>query len=197
MAPDNLDGLSDSGGPTQRDGDARPGEGSGAPPGVELGALRTLDPRFLTAERVSGLILCALVAGGGLIALTMDLALGWWDGSARAAAWAALGLLTPALGWGALGWPPIAIRAVRYRYGPGGIEIRRGVWWRRTIMIPAARIQHTDVTQGPLLRRFGLATLTVHTAATKATSVSLPGLAHGDALRVRDALTRASGGEGV
>ena len=54
--------------------------------------------------------------------------------------------------------------------------------------MPRSRIQHTDVTQGPYERRFGLATLVVYTAGTENASITIEGLSHETALAVRDAL---------
>ena len=68
------------------------------------------------------------------------------------------------------------------------LQIRRGVFWRERITVPRNRIQHTDVSQGPLERQFGLATLLVHTAGTEFARVSLPGLENGRALAIRDHL---------
>ncbi len=68
------------------------------------------------------------------------------------------------------------------------MEIRRGVWWRHRIAIPVARVQHVDVSQGPIQRMFDLATLTIHTAGTKNASIDLSGLDHGSALHLRDRL---------
>ncbi|UHA76153.1 PH domain-containing protein [Paenibacillus sp. 481] len=45
------------------------------------------------------------------------------------------------------------------------IELHHGIWlWKRT-MIPMVRVQHVDMKQGPLLRRYGLASITISTAA--------------------------------
>ncbi len=70
----------------------------------------------------------------------------------------------------------------------GWLEIHRGVWWRKVITVPRSRVQHTDVTQGPLERRYGLATLVIHTAGTHLSTVRLNGLAKGTAESVRDLL---------
>jgi len=61
--------------------------------------------------------------------------------------------------------------------------------------VPRSRIQHTDVTQGPYERRFGLATLVVYTAGTEHASIPIEGLSHETALAFRDALLAR--GEGV
>ena len=54
--------------------------------------------------------------------------------------------------------------------------------------MPLARVQHTDVSQGPFQRQFELGTVTVHTAGTQNASVALSGLTHSVALQLRDQL---------
>ena len=90
-------------------------------------------------------------------------------------------------------WPVLEHRRLSYRLSEQGIQIRRGVLWREVITVPRNRIQHTDVSQGPLERRFGLATLLVHTAGTEFARVALSGLENGRALAIRDHLM--AGGE--
>ncbi len=65
--------------------------------------------------------------------------------------------------------------------------VRRGVLVRRTSVVPYGRMQYVDVTAGPLARRYGLATVTLHTAAA-ATDASVPGLLAAEASRLRDRL---------
>lgn len=65
--------------------------------------------------------------------------------------------------------------------------IRRGVLIRRTSVVPYGRMQYVDVAAGPLDRRLGLATVTMHTAAV-ATDASVPGLLAAEATRLRDRL---------
>jgi membrane protein YdbS with pleckstrin-like domain len=85
-------------------------------------------------------------------------------------------------------WPAAHHRRLRYLVDEGGLRIRRGVFWRKVIWIPISRVQHTDHSQGPVQRSFGLATLTVHTAGTAGASISLAGLEHGIAARLCDHL---------
>lgn len=77
-------------------------------------------------------------------------------------------------------------RATGYSIAAKRLRIVRGVLTRRDTTVPFGRVQHIDVRQGPIERLFGLATLTVHTAGTHNASVHLPGLAHEDALNLRD-----------
>jgi membrane protein YdbS with pleckstrin-like domain len=78
-----------------------------------------------------------------------------------------------------------------------GLWIARGVHWRRETFVPRARVQHTDVNQGPLARRFGIAELKVFTAGTQAAEIEVDGLAHADALALRDRLLGRGGADGV
>ncbi|HVE73680.1 MAG TPA: PH domain-containing protein [Mycobacteriales bacterium] len=65
--------------------------------------------------------------------------------------------------------------------------VRRGVLVRRLSAVPYGRMQYVDVTAGPLDRRFGLARVTLHTAAA-ASDASVPGLLRIEADRLRDRL---------
>ena len=73
--------------------------------------------------------------------------------------------------------------------------VRQGVWWRSHRFIPRSRLQHSDLAQGPLQRRLGLADLIVHTAGTHAAETKVEGLALETARAVRDRLTAASDGD--
>jgi len=90
--------------------------------------------------------------------------------------------------FGAHVWPVFELRHTRWRVDTDGLEIRRGVVWRHTISVPRERVQHTDVAQGPIQRRFGLATLSVHTAGTHHSEVQLSGLSYETAQAVRNDL---------
>ena len=85
-------------------------------------------------------------------------------------------------------FPVARYRHLRYLVAPDGLRIQRGVFWRKTIWIPITRVQHTDVSQGPLQRSYDLATLTVHTAGTEGASIPLSGLEHGVATRLAEHL---------
>ncbi|MCD8315958.1 MAG: PH domain-containing protein [Eggerthellaceae bacterium] len=79
--------------------------------------------------------------------------------------------------------PPI--RFIRWRYDITNdyLDIARGIIWRRRFIIPFIRVQNTDTTQGPILRAFGLSTVTVSTAAG---AHEIPGLAVREAEILRD-----------
>jgi membrane protein YdbS with pleckstrin-like domain len=65
--------------------------------------------------------------------------------------------------------------------------VRRGVLVERLSVVPYGRMQFVDVVAGPLERRFGLATVRLHTAAA-ASDARVPGLPADEAERLRDRL---------
>lgn len=102
--------------------------------------------------------------------------------------WAVLALLWVAAGawcWVLLGrnW-----RSWRYAERSDDLLISRGVLWREETVVPYGRMQLVEVSSGPLERRFGLASVQLHTAAA-ATDARIPGLAPAEAERLRDRLT--------
>ncbi|CAN5884828.1 hypothetical protein BH23ACT10_BH23ACT10_27440 [soil metagenome] len=131
----------------------------------------------------------------------------WWTVSALVMLLAIIAAAAAGLvlrdGWGGL--PPVLVFVfgtplavvvpwVRYRRWRFALRaedlwIRRGVIWRNTSVIPYARLQFVDTTQGPLDRMFGLSQLIVHTAAP-GTSGHLPGLAVDEAEVLRERLAQ-------
>lgn len=68
------------------------------------------------------------------------------------------------------------------------LHVRRGKTWFKHICVPRSRVQHLDFERGPLERRYGLATLVVHTAGSQERAVRQSGLFLGDAEYLRDVL---------
>ena len=73
-----------------------------------------------------------------------------------------------------------------YQLGGDRLRVVRGLLFHSDTVVPFGRVQHIDVHQGPIERAYGLATLVLHTAGTHNASVKLPGLAHGDAMAMRE-----------
>ena len=106
-----------------------------------------------------------------------------WTGLPFGATTGAVALLALA----ALAWfPRRRWRAWGYREGEDELHVRHGHLVRARTVVPFGRVQHIDISQGPVERRFGLATLILHTAGTRGASVPLPGLPYGEAERLRD-----------
>lgn len=161
------------------------------------GTPRQLDPRVIPFRRLVGWIRTIVIG-----AILLFVLLGLWLGGAlpdwaTAAAGPAWSLIVAALAWYAYRWPEISYAYTSYVLDRQGIEIRSGVFWRRLVVVPRSRVQHIDVTQGPMERSYGLGTLVVFTAGTAHSSVSLGGLAHETALALRDQLLPKVEDDGV
>lgn len=157
-------------------------------PPIADGVERRLDPRVVQLDRIVGWIVTAAVALGSLVGLLILFLVA--DGSIWLGALLGLGwiVLTAGLAWFSYRWPEVEHRHASYRVDERGIEIRKGVLWRKVVNVPRSRVQHTDVSQGPIERGFGLGTLVIYTAGTEHARVDLAGLEHGTALRIRDFL---------
>lgn len=165
-------------------------------PSIADGVERPLDPRAIALNQTVGWMTTGALSLAVLVALVLIF-------QAEPPAWLRtfLALLwlggTVALGWLAHRWPTIEHRHASYKVDPQGIEIRKGVVWRKVINVPRSRVQHTDVSQGPLERRYGLGTLVIYTAGTDHARVDLSGLDHGTALLIRDHLLAGEGTDAV
>ena len=161
------------------------GEGPGGRPA--LAEFRRLDPSWVPCERVGwvlfllGPILGAPVA----IGLFNFSSLPWWG-------WL-LDVILPFFVFkitlrAGMAYTRRAYARTRWLLTDDMLEIHKGVWWRKVVTVPRNRVQHTDVTQGPIQRRYGIATLVLHTAGTQDSTVSLEGLARAEAEAARDHL---------
>ena len=105
--------------------------------------------------------------------------------------------LTPIAGLPTLGVPIVGLAAVvvapqrvyrrlHFRLTERLLQVVRGWLFHVDTVVPLVRVQHIDVTRGPLEKMFGVATLVVHTAGTHNSIVTLPGLAPERAAQIRD-----------
>ena len=161
------------------------------PAPVADGLDHSLDPRVIPLQRIGGGIFTALLSVGSLVALVVVDDVPTW---LKVTAWLGQLLLFASTSYQ---WPPRAYRHTSYRVDDQGIEIRRGVYWRIVINVPKSRVQHIDVSQGPIERNYGLGTLVIYTAGTDHAKVELEGLEHGRALRIREHLLPSESGDAV
>jgi len=161
------------------------------------GVEHRLDPRFVELQRLVGWITWASISLP-LFAVAAGVTIGarppLWISASTFFVW---GVVCLGLVWLARRWPELEHRHAAYRVDASGIEIRQGVVWRSVVSVARSRVQHTDVSQGPLERRYGLARLLIYTAGTDSAEVALPGLDHALALRIRDHLLAGGGDDAV
>lgn len=82
--------------------------------------------------------------------------------------------------------PQRIYRRLRYGLSDRLLQVVRGWLFHTDTIVPFVRVQHLDVTRGPLDKLFGTATLVVHTAGTRNSIVTVPGLAPERAAEIRD-----------
>ncbi len=156
------------------------------------GEQQKLHPSFVRMEILAGWIWAAVLTLGSGVGLGFLLLGGSLPGWGQASLLAAEVIFVGALCWGAQWWPAIDYRHRSYRVSDSGVQVRKGVLWRQEMDVPRARVQHMDVNQGPIERRFGLAHLVIHNAGTVSASVKLEGLGYDTAVAIRDHLISAA-----
>ncbi|MDQ1605249.1 MAG: uncharacterized protein QOE01_3094 [Actinomycetota bacterium] len=137
-----------------------------------------VSPRLVTLRRlvlvvvvvVAGALLAGLAATVGVWCVVLVVGL-----SLAAAVWAWLVVGRSVRSWG-------------YAERAEDLVVVRGILYRQLVVVPYGRMQFVDVKAGPLDRRFGLATVQLHTAAA-ATDANIPGLGPIEAARLRDRLS--------
>ena len=148
-----------------------------------LGAamLRPVSPKLIPARYVGGIagnIFWLLLIIAAIVGTVLT---GWW--------WiAACGLLPLLIMLQSLLFTPRRVRAIGYLDGDEELTIASGIMFRSVHTIPYGRVQSVKIGEGPVERRYGLATLTVTTAAGGGTE-ALPGLPKAEAERLRTLLT--------
>lgn len=73
------------------------------------------------------------------------------------------------------------------------VTYRAGFLFRSVTTIPFNRIQHSEITQGPIARRFKLSHLKIYTAGGSGSDLKIPGLDPEEAARLRDFINEKSG----
>lgn len=148
---------------------------------------RAFPPGALKLAAINGFVLGILVGAGASLALVFR------HLSQRSLLQVALTLVGLLLFATVMAWMNRRRwKAAAWKLDEIGLQVRRGRLWRKEILIPRSRVQHLDIERGPIERRFGLATLTVHTAGTRLQALRQPGLPDEDAVALRDALIPAS-----
>jgi hypothetical protein len=153
------------------------------PADVDVEALtgpeRSLDPRVRLVW-IGGALITAVVLGG-IISVGSVLAFGQaWPGGLATATLAVLGSVHALLRY----------RSWSYEVRADSLYLERGVFTRVSTVVPYVRIQHVDVSRGPIERLVGLATTVVYTAGSRGADVSVPGLTTEDAEGLQRRLKR-------
>jgi hypothetical protein len=69
-------------------------------------------------------------------------------------------------------WIPKYYNSISYKIDDEDLEYNRGVWFKNTGIVPYSKITNIDISQGPVARHYGFASLKIHTAGYSAQSRS-------------------------
>ncbi|MEM8666492.1 MAG: PH domain-containing protein [Planctomycetota bacterium] len=152
--------------------------------------IRQLDPGWVRLERtIRSVVLTVFTLVTGVIGFFLHSSWLWpWN-------WVVpmIWLLILSIGFFvALVLPALSYRRWSYQVDERVIQLKRGIVWRAVLAIPVSRLQHVDLHRGPIERRFGLTSLEIHTAGTRAASHLIPGLENDVAVALRDELIDAA-----
>ncbi|EFQ83131.1 hypothetical protein HMPREF0063_12340 [Aeromicrobium marinum DSM 15272] len=159
----------------------------------DVGTWTPVSPRLATARRGLGLVWivvlwAAAAAGTGIPVATTD-DWPWWP-------LAAVTVVAVAAGVALWVWAGRNRRSWGYLEAESDLLVTRGVMFRRLVAIPYGRMQFVDVSAGPVARRLGIATVTLHTASTE-TAADIPGVPADEARRLRNRLTEIGESHGA
>ena len=143
--------------------------------------LQPVEPAYRSALRVRAAIFWIPVFFASLVINWIFLATTSFSGLLPA--------LASAVGLSAIIVAPDRIYS-RLGYAIDGRLLRtvRGWLFHTDTVVPFVRVQHIDVTRGPVDKLFGTASLVVHTAGTHNSVVILPGLSPERAAEIREAI---------
>ncbi len=79
-------------------------------------------------------------------------------------------------------FPKLRWKRWRYDVREEEIELQKGIFIIGRTLVPMVRVQHVDTEQGPILRKYQLASVIVHTAAT---AHEIPALEESEAEELR------------
>lgn len=152
-------------------------------PVVEEVTFQKLDPAYLKVEYIGTTLFFGLLFLGFLfLSLFGRWGFAWWIGLL-------LGL--------SIFWFLVALALVKKSYAIAGYALRErdvvqrvGVIWRSVTTIPFNRMQHCEITQGPVEKFFGLSTLKVFTAGGSSSDLSISGIRREDAQRIREFISQ-------
>lgn len=67
-------------------------------------------------------------------------------------------------------------KSCQYIRGEFELMYKQGLWWKKQTALSFSRIQHIDISHGPLERKYDLATIKFFTAGGAASDLKIPGL---------------------
>ncbi len=84
-------------------------------------------------------------------------------------------------------FPALSYKQWRYEVRETEIELQQGLFIVERTLVPMVRVQHVDISQGPIMKKYGLSSIGISTAATVH---EIPALENGEAEELRHYISR-------
>jgi uncharacterized protein len=97
-----------------------------------------------------------------------------------------LAVSIPAAIWSFIS-PFIKYKSWRYDVDEEYVQIKSGVWQEKHLLIPMTKVQSVETVQGPIMRRYGLYSVTM---GTMGSSHTIPALPEGEAVSLRNQIAK-------
>lgn len=101
------------------------------------------------------------------------------------------GLITLLAGW-MLYYTGMVYHYMGYAVREKDISFKSGWLWKSMTTVPFNRVQHCDIKQGILDRRFGISRLSIYTAGGQSTDLVIPGLLPDTAEKLKTFILKAT-----
>jgi uncharacterized protein len=163
-------------------------------PAISVAEFRSLDPRVIRLWRLTNLVSSLIT----LLVMLIGVGVVWLRWPSLLPIVFTLWILLAAFSfWYSYWHPSRSYRAWGYRIDSKVLETQSGIIFRVTQLLPLTRLQHVDLERGPFERIFGLSSLVLYTAGTRAGDITIPGLDADEAVLLRDHLLEVGGYDAV
>ncbi len=127
-----------------------------------------LEPAYKTVRIISGIIISVVIIF--IVWTVVMFSPQWWPYGFYAA-----GIISVLSLW-IIFYYRVSFQYMGYALREKDISFTSGWLWRSMTTVPFNRVQHCDIKQGILDRRFGISKLTIYTAGGQSTDLMVPGL---------------------
>lgn len=156
---------------------------------VPLDNWRSLDPKVRMVWRLSALI-SGVSSGAFLLFLEWLIMRKVTGYPLPFGLWGVAGLVL--FGLPGLIFANLSFKNAKYRLGEDDLAYAKGIFWKSERYVNRARIQHVDITAGPVSRFLGLVEVGVHVGTGATSAISISGLTPEIAEHLKKALLEGS-----
>ncbi|MFM9873715.1 MAG: PH domain-containing protein [Fimbriimonadaceae bacterium] len=155
---------------------------------IDISSWKKLEPKVQTLWRVTNGIMSLVLA---CLAIIPDLIL-----RKEAGKWPLFPFALPLIAFVIIGiltqWiVGRSYQCYRYELGEDDLAVAKGVFWKSWRFVNRNRIQHVDLTSGPIARALGLVEVSIFVGGMHTAAVTIPGLSMSDGEKLRSTLVRA------